>query len=70
MIRDRRPDSNRKVLVKGVGENLLPMAVGTLGRGASASGVQAPETVRSTCSAMSLQVRPRRAELIMMRWHL
>jgi hypothetical protein len=26
MINDRRPDTNRKILVKGVGENLLPPA--------------------------------------------
>jgi hypothetical protein len=26
MISDRRPDTNRKVLIKGVGENLLPTA--------------------------------------------
>jgi hypothetical protein len=40
MISDRCSDTNRKVLVKGVGENLLPTAQawGTLAAGLSGSG--------------------------------
>jgi hypothetical protein len=59
MISDRRPDADRKVLVEGVGENLLPTPKrGDLGGRAFRYRLQAPETVISTRSAISAQVRP------------
>jgi hypothetical protein len=59
MISDRCPDANRKALIKSVGEHLLPTAQrGDFGGRALRWRLQAPETVMSTCSAISGQVRP------------
>jgi hypothetical protein len=59
MINDGCPDPNRKVLVEGVGENCCQRPKrGDLGGRAFRWRLQAPETVISTCSAISAQVRP------------
>jgi len=60
MISDRGSDANRKVPVKFIGEHLLPTAqTWRLWRPSPPVRLQAPETVISTCSAISGQVRPR-----------
>jgi hypothetical protein len=56
MISDGCPDADREVLVKGVGEHLLPSAQ-ALGTWAAWLGGSGSETVISTCSAISGQVR-------------
>ena len=59
MISDGRSDTNGKVLVKRVGENLLPTAqTWRLERPGPPERLQAPEAVISTCSATSFHVRP------------
>ena len=58
MISDRRSNANRKILVKGVGEKPAANApsVETLPAGPCGIGSKR-QTVISTCSATSFQVR-------------
>jgi hypothetical protein len=58
MIIDGRSNTNCKVLIKGVGEHLLPTAQAWgFRRPGLPVGLWAPETVISTCSATSFQAR-------------
>jgi hypothetical protein len=59
MISDGCTYANRKVLIKGVGENLLPTAQSRgFGGRASWQRLHAPEAVMSTRLATSFQVSP------------
>jgi hypothetical protein len=58
MISDGCTYANRKVLIKCVGENLLPTAHAWFGGRAFRWRLQTPETVISTCRATSFQVTP------------
>jgi hypothetical protein len=59
MINDGCSDANRQVLIKGVGEHLLPTAQARgFGGRASWQRLHAPEAVMSTRLATSFQVSP------------